>query len=88
MQWKNLSTTEEPNAACAATTDFGLRRESRRAGATPLLAAIGSTVKRCRRCALSPQSIFFAAVRADKAKGLPARPLILSVFIRVHPWFN
>jgi len=27
----------------AATTDFGLRRESRRAGATPLLEATGST---------------------------------------------
>jgi hypothetical protein len=28
--------TDKPNAAIAATTDFGLRRESRRAGATPL----------------------------------------------------
>jgi hypothetical protein len=46
MQWKNLlprMDTDEPSAAYAATTDFGLRRESRRAGATPLLEATGST---------------------------------------------
>jgi len=33
--------TDKPNAACAVTTDFGLRRESRRAGATPLWEATG-----------------------------------------------
>jgi hypothetical protein len=32
--------TDKPDAARAATTDFGLRRESRMAGATPLSAAI------------------------------------------------
>jgi hypothetical protein len=43
IQIKGILTTDEPNAACAATTDFGLRRESRKAEATPLLDATGRT---------------------------------------------
>jgi hypothetical protein len=43
----------EPNAACAATTDFGLRREAKRHAAFGNRQPYG---KRCRRCALLPQS--------------------------------
>ena len=52
--------TDKPNAACAATTDFGLRREAKRH------AAFGSNRqqgKRCRRCALPPQSKSLSSVR-------------------------
>ena len=35
--------TNKPRAADTATTDLGLRRESRSAGATPLLEATGRT---------------------------------------------
>ena len=51
--------TDEPNAACAATSDFGLRREAKRH------AAFGCNRlpygKRCRRCAP-----VFAALRLGK----------------------
>ena len=53
--------TNEPNTACAATADFGLRREAKRH------AAFGSNRpygKRCRRCALPPyQSKSLPSVR-------------------------
>src|ERR1700690_2358888 len=66
--------TDEPNAACAATTDFGLRREAKRH------AAFGSNQshgKRCRRCAP-----VFAALRLGRlppqskslSMGQPPRP--------------
>jgi hypothetical protein len=52
--------TDKPSAAYAATTDFGLRREAKRH------AAFGSNRqhgKRCRRCALPPQSKSLSSVR-------------------------
>jgi hypothetical protein len=52
--------TNEPNAACAATTDFGLRQEAKRHAA---LEALSVVEKRCRRCALPPQSKFSSSVR-------------------------
>jgi hypothetical protein len=52
--------TDKPNAVGAATTVFGLRREAKRH------AAFGSNRqhgKRCRRCALPPQSKSLSSVR-------------------------
>jgi hypothetical protein len=50
--------TDGPNAACAATTDFGLRREAKRHAAFERNRSYG---KRCRRCAP-----VFAALRLGK----------------------
>jgi hypothetical protein len=45
--------TDEPSAACAAATGYGVRREAKRHAAFGSRATLG---KRCRRCALPPQS--------------------------------
>jgi hypothetical protein len=134
-------TQMNPARPLAATTDFGLRRESRRAGATPLLEATGSTEsgvaaalqsslrfasagchrspnlcrpcaklqdcstdqQKCiksfegrarhfrRRLAMAGQAV--RAVVGVSAGGgqrtaRPTVPDLLSVSIRVHPWFN
>jgi len=58
--WQPRMNTQRPSAAYAATTDFGLRREAKRH------AAFGSNRqhgKRCRRCALPPQSKSLSSVR-------------------------
>jgi hypothetical protein len=52
--------TNKPNAACAATTDFGLRREAKRHAAFERNRPYG---KRCRRCALPPQFKSLSSVR-------------------------
>jgi len=52
--------TDKPNAACAATTDFGLRREAKRHAAVGRNRPRG---KRWRRCALPPQSKSLSSVR-------------------------
>ena len=52
--------TDFPSAACAATTDFGLRREAKRHAAFERNRPYG---KRCRRCALPPQLKSLSSVR-------------------------
>jgi hypothetical protein len=56
--------TDKLNAACAATTDFGLRREAKRHAAFGRNRSHG---KRCRRYALPPQSKSFV-IRARSCR--------------------
>ena len=58
----------EPRAADAATTDFGLRRESRRAGATPLLEATGRTESGV--AAVLQSSLRFASASCHRSPNL------------------
>jgi hypothetical protein len=61
--WDGREKAQESQNGVAATKLFGVRREAKRHAA---LEALSAVEKRCRRCALPPQS----KILADKPKGV------------------